>query len=119
MSVTRYPVFAQCAPVAARDVPLFAITNFSADFWPPFRAREAVFFDQFRDIVVSGEESLLKPGREIYDRALARFGLAPGEALFVDDRQANVDGARAAGMHAHLFTDAVDLAGRLKDEGLL
>jgi 2-haloacid dehalogenase len=27
----------------ARGVPLFAITNFSADFWPPFHARERAF----------------------------------------------------------------------------
>lgn len=112
-------VHAIVAALVARDVPLFAITNFSADFWAPFRARETAFFDQFRDIVVSGEEKLLKPEPEIYERALLRFDLAPGEALFVDDRQANVDGALAAGMRAHLFTDAADLAARLQAEGLL
>jgi 2-haloacid dehalogenase len=47
----------------ARGVPLFAITNFSADFWAPFRASEEAFFRRFRDIVVSGEEKLLKPDR--------------------------------------------------------
>ncbi len=45
----------------ARGVPLFAITNFSAEFWAPFREREDAFFRRFRDIVVSGEEKLLKP----------------------------------------------------------
>jgi 2-haloacid dehalogenase len=103
----------------ARGVPLFAITNFSADFWPPFRATEEAFFRRFRGIVVSGEEKMLKPDPAIYYLALRRFGLRPGEALFVDDRAINVEGARAIGMHAHLFTDADDLKARLEAEGLL
>jgi 2-haloacid dehalogenase len=103
----------------ARAVPLFAITNFSADFWPPFFAKELAFFSRFRDILVSGEEKLLKPDPEIYYRALHRFGLKPNEALFIDDRQINVDGAEAVGMHAHLFTGAEDLRARLEREGLL
>ena len=103
----------------ARGVPLFAITNFSADFWPPFRAREKAFFDRFQGIVVSGEVRLLKPDPAIYFLALDRFRLKPAEALFIDDRQINVDGALAVGMRAHLFISAEDLRGRLAEEGLL
>ncbi|MGE3397480.1 MAG: HAD family hydrolase [Sphingomonas sp.] len=102
-----------------RGVPLFAITNFSADFWPPFQMRERHFFSRFRDIVVSGEEKLLKPDPAIYYRALDRFRLRPGQALFVDDRAINVEGAEAVGMKAHLFTTADDLRDRLATEGLL
>lgn len=107
------------AALDARGVPLFGITNFSADFWPPFRAREATFFDRFRDIVVSGEEKLLKPDPAIYYRALDRFRLRPAEALFIDDRAINVAGAEAVGMKAHLFVDADALRARLVGEGLL
>ena len=103
----------------AKGVPLFGITNFSADFWAPFRAREDAFFRRFRDIVVSGEEKLLKPDPAIYYLALDRFRLKPAEALFIDDRIVNVEGARAVGMQAHLFTDAEDLRLRLTAEGLL
>ena len=103
----------------AHGVPLFAITNFSADFWPPFHARQRAFFARFRDIVVSGEEKLLKPDPALYFRALDRFGVKPAEALFVDDRRINVEGATAVGMKAHLFVDADDLRARLEAEGLL
>ncbi len=103
----------------ARGVPLFAITNFSADFWPPFHEKERAFFSRFRDIVVSGREKLLKPDPAIYYLALDRFGLKPADALFVDDREINVEGARAVGMHAHLFVGAEDLRIRLEAEGLL
>lgn len=102
-----------------RGVPLFAITNFSADFWAPFRGREAAFFDRFWDIVVSGEEKLLKPDPAVYFLALDRFRLRPAEALFVDDRAINVAAAEAVGMKAHLFIDALDLQARLVAEGLL
>ena len=103
----------------ARGVPLFAITNFSADFWPSFYAKEEAFFSRFRDVVVSGQEKLLKPDPALYFRALHRFGLKPSEALFVDDRLINIEGAEAVGMHAHLFTGAGDLRARLESDGFL
>ena len=101
------------------NVPLFAITNFSADFWTPFVERERAFFSRFRDIVVSGAEKLMKPDPAIYYLALDRFGVAARDALFIDDRRINVDGALAVGMRAHLFTTAEDLRARLVSEGLL
>ena len=103
----------------AAGVPLFAITNFSGEFWPPFRAREATLFDRFRDIVVSGDEKLMKPDPAIYRLALDRFGLAAEEAVFVDDNAANVAGAAALGIHAILFTDSGALRSELVELELL
>ena len=103
----------------AADVSLYAITNFSGEFFAPFRAQEAAFFARFRDIVVSGDERLTKPDPAIYHLALDRFGLAPSEAVFVDDRQENVDAADALGMCGILFTDAVALRSRLQTLDLL
>jgi 2-haloacid dehalogenase len=102
-----------------KGVPLYAITNFSADFWKPFHEKERAFFAHFRDIVVSGEVKLLKPDSAIYYLALDRFRLRPDETLFIDDRGINVMGAELIGMKAHLFTDAADLRARLEAEGLL
>jgi 2-haloacid dehalogenase len=108
--------------LAARGVPLYAITNFSAEFWPGFRATAPVF-DHFRDIVISGVEKLVKPDPAIYRLALARFGLAPGEGLFIDDRIENVRAGEAHGFPGHHFsTDsggAARLRSRLEAEGLL
>ncbi|WP_380784160.1 HAD-IA family hydrolase [Sphingomonas sp. R86520] len=98
-------------------VPLFAITNFSHEFWPPFRAREAPLFDRFRDVVVSGEEKMVKPDATIYRLALERFGLAAGDAVFVDDNAANVAAARALGIESVLFTDAAAFRARLVELG--
>ena len=103
----------------ANGVPLFAITNFSHEFWPPFRGQEAAIFDLFADIVVSGEERLVKPDPAIYALALARFGIAGDAAIFIDDRADNVAGAEAAGMLGHVFRGAGDLRTRLEALGLL
>jgi 2-haloacid dehalogenase len=100
-------------------IALFAITNFSAEFWEPFRAREAALFDRFRDIVVSGTEQVVKPDPAIFALAMARFGLKPGEALFVDDRAENVAAGEAAGLIGHIFRDAEALRGVLVERGLL
>ena len=102
----------------AAGVPLFAITNFSGEFWPPFRARETALFDRFRDVVVSGDEKLVKPDPAIYQLALERFKLAPHEAVFVDDNRDNVAGAAALGIGSIHFTDAGALRQELVAMGL-
>ena len=107
------------ADLDAAGVPLYAITNFSGEFWKPFRTREAAMFDRFRDIVVSGDEKLVKPDPAIYRLALNRFGIAAGDAVFVDDVPANVDAAAALGIHAILFSDATSLRGELERLELL
>lgn len=104
--------------LAQRGVPLFGITNFSHEFWPPFRATAPVF-DHFTDIIVSGEERLVKPDPAIYALALRRFGLARGEAIFVDDRAENVAAAVASGFAGHHFTGHDALAADLAALGLL
>ena len=104
--------------LAARKVPIFGITNFGAEFWDQFRPTAPVF-DHFTDIIVSGVEKLVKPDPAIYALALQRFGLKPGEGLFVDDRLENIESAAANGFVGHHFKDAEMLRGALNDLGLL
>ncbi len=103
----------------AHGVPLYAITNFSHEFWPPFRAREAAMFDRFRDVVVSGTEKLAKPDAAIYRLALDRFGLEAAGTVFIDDNAANIDGALAVGLIALHFTGEPKLRRELVGLGLL
>lgn len=103
----------------ARGVPLFAITNFSHEFWVPFSLGEANIFDRFRDIVVSGEVKMMKPDPAIYALALDRFGLEPNNAIFIDDSQPNANAGAANGFIGHHFTDAATLRTELVNLGLL
>jgi putative hydrolase of the HAD superfamily len=47
---------------------------------------------------------IAKPDAAIYRDAAEGLGVAPGHILFVDDRQKNIDAARAAGMAAILYS---------------
>lgn len=102
----------------ARGVPLYAITNFGAEFWPGFRAGQPIF-DRFLDVVVSGDEKLAKPDAAIYALAARRFGRAPAEMLFIDDNADNIAGAAACGWQVHHFSDAPRLASDLRTRGLI
>lgn len=104
--------------LAARSVPLFAITNFSAEFFPRYCASYPVM-RRFRDIVVSGEVKVMKPDPQIYRIALRRFGLRPGEAFFVDDRVDNVQAGAAEGFVPHHFRSPEALRADLEAAGLL
>ncbi|MBX7482832.1 HAD family hydrolase [Qipengyuania qiaonensis] len=102
----------------ANRVPLFAITNFGAEFWAGFRPTAPVF-ERFRDIVVSGEEKLAKPDSAIFALAERRFGYPAETMLFIDDNRANVDAAAASGWQVHHFTDAGALATDLEARALI
>ena len=101
-----------------RKVPLYAITNFSAEKFAEARLRFP-FFDRFRGVIVSAHERLLKPDRAIFDLLLSRYGLKAEECLFVDDIARNVAGARAVGMAAHRFKSAAGLEEELVERQLL
>jgi 2-haloacid dehalogenase len=105
--------------LVSANVPLFAITNFSGEFFPPFREKWAGFFAPFRDIVVSGDEKLTKPDPAIYHLALDRFGLEAARTVFIDDSEANVAGATSVGLIALHFTGEPQLRRDLIALGLL
>ncbi|TGQ52334.1 HAD family phosphatase [Mesorhizobium sp. M1C.F.Ca.ET.193.01.1.1] len=100
---------------SGRDVTM--LTNFAADTFTEARQRFG-FLDRPRGVTVSGEIGLIKPDQAIYDHHVASFGLEPAATLFIDDSQRNVDGAKAAGWQAVLFTDARALKADLERLGI-
>lgn len=102
----------------ARKLPLYALTNWSAEAFPLARERWE-FLGWFDDIVVSGEERLVKPDREIYDVLVRRTGLEPHKTVFIDDRESNVRAAGALGFVALPFRDAAGLRRDLERLGVL
>lgn len=59
--------------------------------------------DAFDELIISAEVGLVKPDPRIYQLAVERLGIAPHEAVFVDDLEQNVVGARQTGLHAIHF----------------
>ena len=106
------------AELNARGVPLYAITNWSAETFPPQRPRFA-FLDWFRGIVVSGMERVIKPDPKIFRVLLDRYGVDPGTAVFVDDVEDNAAAAAALGLQGIHFRSPDQLRRELAAAGLL
>ncbi|MCQ1834053.1 HAD family hydrolase [Neorhizobium galegae] len=98
-----------------RDVTM--LTNFAADTFA--EARQIFpFLNKPRGVTVSGEIGLIKPDVAIYEKHARDFGLTPEASIFIDDSQANVEGARAAGWQAVHFKDAETLRQDLIAHGI-
>ena len=80
---------------------IYILSNASDDFYRYFpRHFDLSVFD---GIVVSADVHLIKPHKEIYLYLLEKYGLNPQECLFIDDREDNVQGAKAVGMQSIRF----------------
>jgi putative hydrolase of the HAD superfamily len=78
------------------------LTNMPEDFLAYYH-RIAPWFTVFDAITCSGQLRVMKPAPEIYRSTLDSLGVKADEAIFVDDLSANVEGARAVGIEAHVF----------------
>ena len=96
---------------------LFAITDNVHEIVAQLK-RDYDFFDMFEVAAVSAELGFLKPDPRIYRWLLETGGIEAGESVFLDDVQRNVDGAKAVGMEACLFTTAAKARENLRALGL-
>ncbi len=94
-------------------IPVYAITNFSAEKWV-LACERFDFLNSFKDVVVSAHERLLKPDAVIYNRLLERNRLEAGQCVFIDDSEKNVRGAQVVGMKGVHFSNAEHLAQELR-----
>lgn len=101
------------------QVPLFAVTNFSAELFPIARELHD-FLELFEEIIVSGEEGVTKPDPEMWEilEEVTRHIGGLEDAVFIDDSSANVMSAEQAGLDALLFTDPDTLRDELLLRGL-
>lgn len=73
------------------------------------------WLDQFDHLTFSAEVSLIKPDAAIYEHSLRGVGVSASEALFLDDKEPNVKGARAVGIHAIRFRSIEQLRSDLQE----
>jgi 2-haloacid dehalogenase len=106
------------ARLRARGVPLYALSNWSAETFARSRGRFP-FLEWFRGIVVSGQERMIKPDPRLYALLLERYDIDPARAVFIDDVPANTAAAEACGMHAIRFVSPEQLTAELEALGLL
>jgi len=103
-------------------VPLYALTNWSGETFP-YAWNSYPFLQRFKDVLVSGDEKLIKPDARIYQRMLERIrkhypDAQPQQLVFIDDVLRNVDAARALGWRTIHHTSPELTAAQLRAWGL-
>src|SRR5580700_1626476 len=63
------------------------------------------FLDPFDHVTFSYELNVVKPEATIYRDAIRGVGINPSEALFLDDKIENVEGARSVGLQAEVYSN--------------
>lgn len=92
---------------------LFGLTNWSHETFPVALERFN-FLSWFDGIVVSGVEKMKKPDARIYQLTLDRYDVTAENAVFIDDKQENVEAAKKVGIHGIHHTGAQQLKNELK-----
>jgi putative hydrolase of the HAD superfamily len=90
------------------DITLHFLSNMPSPFARTLEQRHA-FLDLFEGGIFSGDVQLIKPQPEIFALLQTRFGLDPGQTLFIDDLKSNVHAAQACGWQAVQFETAQQL----------
>jgi len=84
---------------------MMTINNESAEL-NAYRLQAFGLRDIFATFSTSCWVGALKPEPEIYERALVMSQAEPSAAVFIDDREPNLETARRLGMHTILYVDA-------------
>jgi putative hydrolase of the HAD superfamily len=80
--------------------------------------REFDWLNDFDVLIWSFQLGLIKPDPAIYHYLLEKLGTLPDETLFIDDKRANAEAARALGMRALEFSTVERLREDLIASGL-
>ena len=76
------------------------------------------FIREFNGDVVSCYYHYIKPEREIYETLLNKYNLTPSETIFIDDVDANINGAKELGIGGIHLPDYKILSELLKKNGI-
>jgi glucose-1-phosphatase len=93
------------------------LTNTSGVHWPLIE--ELDLTGRFHHVVASHLVGEVKPDPAFYRIALEAAGIEAAEALFLDDNQVNIEGARACGMQAERVYGAAGARAALVARGLI
>lgn len=86
----------------AKGYGVYYLSNFSYKAY--VECAEALDFLPYTDGgILSYRDRVIKPGREIYDLLLSRYGLKAEESVFLDDTLKNVEAAREYGFYGICF----------------
>ncbi len=92
------------------------LSNFSIELKPLL---DCLYLAPFFEVAaISAEIGVMKPQADAYLHVTGEMGIEPNQAVFIDDRQENIVGARAIGMQGVLYQDTLQLRKDLFELGL-
>jgi putative hydrolase of the HAD superfamily len=96
-------VFAWAAHLKSSGIRTAMLSNLPRSLGEALLATPGLL-DPFDHLTLSYRLKIVKPEAAIYQYAAHGVEVAPSEALFLDDKLENVEGARAIGMQAELYS---------------
>lgn len=104
MMIPLEDTFAYMKECKERGFGVYLLSNIGVECHEYLAKRDA-YFNLADGMVLSYQEHLVKPQREIFACLLGRYGLKGEECVFFDDSEANVATACAMGMRGIVFKD--------------
>ncbi len=92
---------------------LYALTNWSHETFP-IALKRFDFLHWFDGRLVSGEEKIRKPFKEIYELIISRYNIDPLKAVYIDDNARNLTVPAEMGIHTIHFKSPQQLEEQLK-----
>jgi 2-haloacid dehalogenase len=97
---------------------IYALTNWSAELFA-HALDDFAFLHWFDGRVVSGEEGINKPDPALYRILLGRYSIDPARAVFIDDKESNIEAGRALGIDGIVFSSPQQLRNELSIRKIL
>ena len=94
---------------------VYILSNYGSWTYQCTREDALNFLEDVDGALFSYEVKLIKPDPEIYQTLFERFHLVSEECVFLDDLEANIEGAKNAGMHGIVFKGQEDAVKQLKE----
>ena len=86
----------------ARGFSLYVLSNYG-DLVYQTSSGQLPFLELMDGVFFSWQHQLIKPAPAFYQKLLDTFRIQPEQAVFLDDRQENLEGAASLGIHTILF----------------
>lgn len=102
----------------SRGYRLFLGSNTNVLHATHYRRQFAATFDGFEGYILSYEVGHMKPAREFFDACVRAAGVPASSCVFIDDVEANVEGARSAGLVGIHYVESTALVAELARLGI-
>ncbi len=104
-------------PKLKRNYKIFALTNVAKD-WLLFKVNKFKLNNFFDLIISSCNEGVAKPNKEIFLSLIKKAKINPGESVFIDNFERNIESARELGFQTILFENKEQMVKEMRNLGI-